>query len=456
MTVQEINVHDHKIRYGQSNTENSNFKRTIYDYIYNITGSVAELNKIDVYNMNGESISFNAGSSDRAIIFGNATKGNAELASVTIKINDIEIEKGILGATGNGVIIQDENGNNIAEYHREYNELYILFDVFHRYNSVHEQLFKYILEKWNELVWSRQALEHSWIHTSDKDALTSRFKQRMERQLQREIADHKDQINRYENNIDEYKRKIKQNFDNLIRLRNQVENEESNLGNVTSKLIKDLDLIVQHGKISDLHIKDGRFILHVPNVYCYDDKDRIFYLGNFRVEIKLENADVKFFGDNPRRSYWSEYDPHPHVDGRRGNACLGNVSATIAELASRNEIYALALVCIDFLESANTSDPAGRNVTNWQQVNEKFEPIETQYDHDEEPEYDYTCDACEEGFHGDGITVYRHFGEDGHFHELYVCDNCLEDYTWWDSIGEYVHDDYSEDDYFDNEGGRIR
>ena len=47
---------------------------------------------------------------------------------------------------------------------------------------------------------------------------------------------------------------------------------------------------------------------------------------------------------------------------------LGNVSTTIAELCSAKEIYPLFLVCLEYLQSVNTDDSAGRKVYNWEEI----------------------------------------------------------------------------------------
>ena len=301
------------------------------------------------------------------------------------------------------------------------------------------------MKEWVRLYWSRWAFKNSWVHTLDKAGLTARFIERVRAQQQSQLESDKDQERRYASNIEDYKRKIKQYYDNMIRLRQQIALAEENANTASEKLIKDLDLIVAHEKIFDLHIKDGKFIIYVPKVYAYDEKENRYYIGNCRVEIQLESADVKFYGDNPRRSYWSEQDPHPHIDGTHGRACLGNVSSTIAELCSRNEIYALALVCIDFLESVNTSDPAGKNIVNWDRVDEEGNVIRNggEIDPYEDDDEYTTCDDCEEPVYiGDTIVAYESVDDDnGAIGWRTVCNNCLEnDYTFNDNVGEYIRD----------------
>ena len=441
--IQEVNVHDHRVQLGETSSEHRQFTSKIADKIIEVLNSTVDMRKIDVYNLNREFCNYRAGDKGRIVIYGNASRKGAGQELITLetplKINGVENEfTTFMQPRGDGVVITSENGIALAEYFRDTNELFILFNLFKKYNESAIEIFKYILEQWNELVWKRAALKNSWIHTSNKEALTKRFNEHVKRAQEEQIRHDRDQARRYEEAIEENKRKIKQFYDNLIRLRNQIEVAEQNLNNAMDKLTKDLDLIVNHPKVSDLHIKDDKFIIFVPNVYAYDEDDNRYYIGNCRVEIKLENADVRFFGDNPRKSYWTEKDPHPHVNGDNGSACLGNVASTIAELASRNEIYALALVCIDFLESVNTADPAGRNIKNWDMVDEEGNII--QYG-GEPDEGQVMCYECEEYFdEGDVEYAYEYVDEDGDgVHGRHVCQDCLSDnYYYDDDHGVYV------------------
>lgn len=438
--INEVIVHDHKVIMGENADEHRKFKSDIIEKIFDVLEDSLDIRKIDVYNLNGELCDYRVGNEERIVIYGNASRKGAGEELITLdeppKIDGIENDfTTFLQPNGAGVVITSEDGIALAEYFRDTNELFILFNLFKEYNASALNIFGYILKQWDELVWRPIALENSWVYTSKKEELVKRFKELMVRRKKQQIEQDREQVKRYEDAIDEYKRKIKQLYDNLIRLRNQIEVEDKNLENANSKLIADLDLIVQHPKVYDLHIKDNKFIVYVPNVYAYDDDDNRYYIGNCRIEINLDNADVRFFGDNPRRSYWSPRDPHPHVNGNDGRACLGNVSSTIAELASRNEIYALTLVCIDFLESVNTEDPAGRNIKNWDMVDEEGNIIRYGRKSDEGQ---IMCYQCEEYFdEEDTVYAYEYVDEDGDAIDgRHVCEDCLSDRYYYDDEHE--------------------
>ena len=95
------------------------------------------------------------------------------------------------------------------------------------------------------------------------------------------------------------------------------------------------------------------------------DKEYKFYLGKFDIEINLNNMDVKFFNlNNKRKSYWGKNCNAPHVD-EDGKACLGDLSELMGYAISNNDLYLLIDLCIQYLQSVNLLDSAGRYVISW-------------------------------------------------------------------------------------------
>lgn len=376
MAIQAIEINTHRYILGANDNEHRAYADQLRNLISRVFASV-DLRKLDVYNMGGTKNILNAGDEQRAIVFVNSTRANVEvLEHEKLVFNGIELPiTKTLKPVGNGLLIKSANEVVVAEYYRDRNQLHILFDLFGEYNVDRITAFEQVLNAWFDAHFKVLALRYSWKHSHEKDSMTVNLKRRMERALREEIDIAKDRLRQYEAYINDYKNKIKQNYDNLIRTRNQIEVDEGNLGKMGNEIFKQLDLIINHPKVDDLHIKDGVFTVFIPNVYAYDKHNRRYYIGNCRVQIKMENTEVKFFGDNPRTSYWTSRDPHPHVNGNSGGACLGNVASTIAELCSRNEIYALVMICIDFLENVNIDDPAGRRVSNWDMVDENGKVI---------------------------------------------------------------------------------
>ena len=452
MSIGRIVINDYKKRLGGSADNHSRF----VNELPRIIGSeltYANIQHLDLYNLEEERHKYEAGRQhERIVIFSNATAQGADDTMELIspeKINGIENTfTRFLSPKGNGILIASEHGIPLAEWHEDTHELNILFDLFRTYNRETIGIFTFIMKEFNQLVWFPKTLENSWKHSQDKVKLTDRFTDAIKRQKEARLQQDIRQANQWENELNEYRRRIKQVSDNLIQKRRQVAVEQESIKNVSEGLIKDLDLIIGNEKIDDLHIKDGKFVIYTKPLYIYSDKGRRYYGGKYTIELNPENSDVRFFGDNPRQGFWTPQDPHPHVSGRDGTPCFGNVSSTIAELCSQMQIYALTMVCIDFLESANTADVAGGHVHNWDEVDEEGNIISTHHhDNEEDDENSETlqCQYCDERVHPDTIRLaYNDIAGDGEvgyyvIDEIYVCENCLEnEFHYNEDVEEYI------------------
>lgn len=410
-----------------------------------------DVSHLHVYNLLGERHQRNAGvPGQRIIIFVNATTYDAE---GILELQKPETIGGVennyikfLSPSGNAVLITSEHGTPLAEWHENSWELNILFDVFNEVNDTSIAIFKYIIQEWNRLVWFPKTLESSWKYTKNKNKLASKITEQIKGRKERQLHEDERQIERWENQINEWRRQIKYASDNIIQRRLIIQAVRENIDSIQQDFIKDLDLIIKHNKVEDLNIKDNKFIVHTIPLYMYTEKGERFYAGRYKIEINMYNSDVHIFGDNPRQSYWTTKDPHPHVSGHDGTPCFGNVSSTVAELCSQMQIYALTMVCIDFLESVNTADIAGNNVYNWDKVDDEGNIIneDSSYQNDDEEENLSQCENCGEWVHPDTIRLaYNNIehDEDGYYaaDEICVCADCLENKFYYDEdVNEYV------------------
>jgi len=362
----------------------------------------------------------------------------------------------------NVIHITDDVGTQIAHIDEGNGVLYIPFDVFNEQEATVEEireLLSLVIGIAQEKYFSVLELRSSWSKSPNKDDLTKSFKESLRRRTSEQINRDKRDLENAEESIRGYQQKLKRNYDNSIRLRNAIAQGESNANSAETKLISDLDSIVKHDKFEDVTIEGGRIILHTIPLYAYTKENKRYYMGKYSVEVNMDNSDIKFTGDNARRSYWTHKDPHPHVSGRGGTAYLGNVGGTIAELCSQYELYALALVIVDYLENVNIEDIAGRHVQNWDEVNEAGEIIKKGYVNKSASEMngnEFECDHC--GEHEDrdeAYTVYNRFDGEGETHgEELWCGGCTEnEATWIEQNDEYVADRIAAEvrEYFENE-----
>lgn len=428
-----IQVTPHKDALGKNPERHAQITGILKPIITQYTTG-AELEAVDVYNLLGSSHAYNAGNAKRLVIYVNGTSGasewNAQEKCESIAGSETPYQI-FLPPSGDGIIITSEGGLPIAEYKRAHNELNILFQMDEAEDDVIKSTFDYIMSQYHELVVKPILVQHSWKFTQDKASLTERFVNKIKETKSHELREDRRRLERWEHEIRDYTSAIKSAWDNVLRTRQNLENADKLISEAETRLLGDLDLIVAHPKVTDLQIKDGKFMVFTDDIYCHHDKtgDR-YYMGKYRIELQPERTSVKWFNlNNARNGYFSGgKNQHPHINAQ-GEACMGNISATLAELSSRMELYALVLMAIDFVESVNTSDVAGRKITNWDKVDADGKII---------PKPDVICPNCGSNHGTDESqlrTAYR-LDEDGDLGGTFEgCEECTE---WDDDRDEYV------------------
>lgn len=169
---------------------------------------------------------------------------------------------------------------------------------------------------------------------------------------------------------------------------------------------------------------DGRekeVVLHTKDIYINNAGKR-YYIGKFNVRINPLNASVKFINlNNCRRSYWGSKCHHPHVD-QQGYPCWGNVGTAVRNYIQQNEFQALASLLIGYLESVNTTDAAGRNITSWDVVNRAGQVVQKGYYYADPPANSetYLCTECQDVFTRNDISLSRG--------DVHVCRHCADKY----------------------------
>ena len=119
-------------------------------------------------------------------------------------------------------------------------------------------------------------------------------------------------------------------------------------------------------------------------INIYDDKGNTFKGNKYRLRFDYYNMECKIFGEDEkynRVSYWAnnrgrntEYlDPHPHVNGRNGDACWGSAGDMLTYSMNNYELYASYMIVYNFLQQTNLDDPAGRYIRNWDCIDDNEE-----------------------------------------------------------------------------------
>lgn len=439
MFINNILINKYVVPYGgiveKENERIEDIKKTIADTIDLQNNDFC----VEVYNMNSELGEYNLGTPNKKLFILNSysheTKQGGEVTYTKYGIT--------LPYVGDGLLIIDDEGVAVAEYRENIGsetkwntcQLNILIDAFKDENYY---IFKYIMEQFNEKVAVQLKYANSWSKSKNKEALLSNIENTFKVQAENTLRQIKNSIEESRGEIDRYKRNIINRSKALQEQIRKYEYEKNNMSTPTEKLTKDLDLIVKEERVKDVVIEDGLFKVHTNELNIYADNDYVYEGGKYIIKININNGDIRFFGDKPVQGFWTAKDTHPHVDGSTGRACLGNLDSTVAELCSQNQLYPLTLACLDFLESTNTNDPAGKYVVNRNRIDENGEVVKKEFKQCEECGEEYDIDV-------DFITVYNQINidEDGDIEyegEHEVCENCLDGYIYVDDADEYAYE----------------
>lgn len=439
-----IEVKNYRRPFG-SKERHEYYAEKIKEIIESKLTTITEIKHVKVFNFSGEIHNHFVGTREKLVIFVDATH-NLTSSRVDIIMRNKEF-KIFTPHTDNKQIIID--GFVVAEYNERQNELNILFDLFSDHaNDVCLEIFAEIMEKFNNDILLPKTFQDSWKNTANKETLKSKIITNLTTRSKDIIAREKREIENLENQIRDYKTKIKRAFDNLQTKRRVISSEEDYSGKIAENLINDLNLIIENEKIKDIHFKDNKFTIFTNKLKIYSSHGKIYDGAEYTVTINMDNSIIEIQSNNKRKSYWSTNDPHPHVNGRNGEPCLGNISSTIAELCSQYQLYAITLVCLDFLESANTEDVAGAYVVNWDEIDEKGNIIQKGLGVESRDSARmavrgednlHECDRCGRRVE-DLITVYEYIDDDGNASDRNrVCDTCCDEcYSYNDDVEEYI------------------
>ena len=127
----------------------------------------------------------------------------------------------------------------------------------------------------------------------------------------------------------------------------------------------------------------------------------------------------------------------------------------IAECRETSSLYAVYLLCLNFLQTFEPEDPAGEYYVCWDRVDEEGNIVEAGQD----DKYQYSCSVCGEGMYEDEYYVCDECSDtlceehatcvDGQ----YLCPTCLDEFT--DTCDDCGERHYNDDMYFDVNGRHI-
>lgn len=210
----------------------------------------------------------------------------------------------------------------------------------------------------------------------------------------------------------------------------------------------DMEAILNHKYVTSAVARPTSKVIEIQTDYIdiYDEKGNKFKGNKYLLNFDFDDMTCYIEGldeDYNRKSYWTDQDPHPHVNGENGEACWGSAGSMLVENMNNYEIYASFIVVLNFLQQVNTDDPAGAYIRNWDCIDEGGNDLENPYDReykvchicDEELDEDnvFYCESCENYICGDHVYWIDN-------DNMYVCETCYENnYNSCDNCGDRAH-----------------
>ena len=225
----------------------------------------------------------------------------------------------------------------------------------------------------------------------------------------------------------------------------------------------DIEAILSHKYVVSAVARPTSKIVEIKTDYIdiYDESGNKFKGNKYLLSFDFKDMTCYIEGldeDYNRKSYWTDKDPHPHVNGDKGEACWGSAGSMLVDNMNNYEIYASFIVVLNFLQQVNTGDAAGEYIRNWDCIDEEGNDLENPYDKecdichicDEELDESnmFYCEDCGENMCGD----HAYWIDNNNF---YVCERCYEnDYNSCDNCDEKAHNNdmgwYGNDVYCEN------
>lgn len=229
------------------------------------------------------------------------------------------------------------------------------------------------------------------------------------------------------------------------------------------KIADNINMIETIKKVGNVTLTDQN-VLHVKTKELYITEPvtgKRFYLGSMLIKINLASTDpntIKTENINNCRNGYTDACQHPHIFGNE-DACWGNTTDILLEYLQQHNYYLVIINIIQFLETCNIFDAAGRYVSAWDEVDEGGHIIHYGDDYiwlDAEGDYhaaegEFFCEFCEEYRDDEDRCTCEDCDEtvcdrcvyalemwDGN--TKYVCPDCYERYTRCEECGCYVHD----------------
>lgn len=135
----------------------------------------------------------------------------------------------------------------------------------------------------------------------------------------------------------------------------------------SEEILRKVDKIRLYKHVDGLNIFGNTLDIYTDNIVVHTNQAGTRDIGKFKISVDLISGEIYFFNLTRRINGYDRLMNAPHVYAS-GMACLGNVAESLIKAIAEFEIEAIVNICIAYLTSVNTDDPAGAKIGCWPQV----------------------------------------------------------------------------------------
>lgn len=146
----------------------------------------------------------------------------------------------------------------------------------------------------------------------------------------------------------------------------KLEQLKSANGMTIARYAEEYEKLVSLPKVKKVTVDGGEIKVFTTTLCCVDPRTSVTHeIGEFEIRIPTsESGSVAWFNLTRRVNGYASNQSAPHI-WENGTACLGNTQEIFPELIASYEFASVALVAIQFVESVNVDDAAGKHINRW-------------------------------------------------------------------------------------------
>ena len=271
-------------------------------------------------------------------------------------------------ALGTGEVFVDEaTGYTVAELF-DNNFLYIYHDLVDKGSDSERLLI-------NEL-FKRVAEEFSLSKKEKAERVLRRIEEAKRRARLQYIAECNKRRTKIiavtEKNVKEGNEAILEIQQELIKKIRETQGQEQKLQQLKlsnileEKFGEEYDKLLSLPQIIRVAVDDNVLKVYTETLYCVDPRtNKNHEIGEFEIKIPMDGrGGVRWNNLTRRVDGYSSNQMAPHI-WKDGDACLGNTKEIFPELIANYEFSIVALMAIQFVESVNVDDAAGKHIHLW-------------------------------------------------------------------------------------------